>query len=192
MTAQTEALTTYAIDPMHSTAEFSVKHMMVSTVKGRFGNLSGAIHIDEDRPAESWVEASIDAAGVDTGVDMRDADLRSANFLDVATYPKIEFRSTGVEQVDDDRWRVRGDLTIHGVTREVVLETEFEGRGPDLEGKHRVGFSAQAAFSRRDFGLTYNPLLETGGMVVGDNVKVALHIEAVEEDGHIHLRRDGQ
>jgi polyisoprenoid-binding protein YceI len=189
MTTLTET-GTYTIDPTHSTAEFAVKHLMVSTVKGRFRQLGGILHIDEDTPQRSWVEAWIDAASVDTGVDMRDDDLRSENFLGAAAFPRLFFKSASVESLEGDTWRVRGDLTIRGVTRPVVLETEFEGRGPDFEGKERIGFTAQTTLSRRDFGLTYNPVLETGGVVVGDNIKVTLHIEAQREDSHVHIKRE--
>jgi polyisoprenoid-binding protein YceI len=154
---------------------------MVSTVKGRFRDVDGAVFIDEESPERSHVEATIGTASVDTGVEMRDEDLRSANFFDVEHYPSITFRSTGVEKVDDEHWRVRGDLTIRDTTREVVLDTEFEGRGPDFEGKTRIGFSAETSINRKDFGLNYNPVLETGGIVVGDKVKIAIHIEAVQQ-----------
>jgi polyisoprenoid-binding protein YceI len=173
---------TYAIDPIHSTAEFSVKHMMVSTVKGRFLELEGAIHLDESEPARSWVEASINTASVDTGVEMRDNDLRSDNFFAADRFPKITFRSKRVEAIDGETWNVVGDLTIRDVTREVILKTELEGRGPDFQGVERIGFTAETSFNRSDFGLTYNAVLETGGLVVGDKVKVALNIEAIRQD----------
>jgi polyisoprenoid-binding protein YceI len=191
MTTMTET-STYTIDPVHSTAEFAVKHLMIATVKGRFRQLGGLIHIDEDVPQRSWVEAWIDAASVDTGIDMRDEDLRSENFLGATAFPRLSFKSTAVESLAEDTWRVHGDLTIREVTRPVVLETEFEGRGPDAEGKQRLGFTAHTTLSRRDFGLTYNPVLETGGVVVGDNIKVTLYVEAQREDSHLHVPRESK
>jgi len=176
------AVNTYAIDAMHSTAEFSVKHLMVSTVKGRFKQLDGKIYLDEPEPSRSSVEATIDVASVDTGVEMRDNDLRSDNFFAADRFPTIRFESKSVERVDDDTWRVRGDLTIRDVTREVVLDTEFEGRGKGFQGEERLGFTAQTTLNRHDFGLNYNAVLETGGVVVGDKVKITLHIEAVKQD----------
>jgi polyisoprenoid-binding protein YceI len=179
VTTETTAATAFAIDPAHSSAEFAVKHMMIATVRGRFRDLEGAIHLDDADPTRSSVEASIDAASVNTDVDMRDNHLRSDDFLAVERFPRILFRSTAVEpQRDDDRWLVHGDLTIRGVTHPVTLDAELEGRGTGFEGEDRVGFTAHTTLSRKDFGLEYNQALETGGMVVGDKVKVTLHIEA--------------
>jgi polyisoprenoid-binding protein YceI len=174
-------IATYAIDSSHSSAEFSVKHMMISTVKGTFREIEGTIKIDEEAPERSSVEAAISTASVDTGVGMRDDDLRSENFFYVAQYPRITFRSTSVEPVDGDTWRVKGDLTIRDVTREVVLDTEFGGKVSDPWGAERIGFTAETSINRKDFGLNYNAVLETGGVVVGDKVKITLHIEAVRQ-----------
>jgi polyisoprenoid-binding protein YceI len=181
MTAQPTTLnaTTYAIDAIHSSAEFSLKHMMIATVRGRFRSLEGTIHIDEQDPARSRVEATIETASVDTGVEARDNDLRSENFFATERFPAMHFRSTRIEPVDGERWLVAGELTIRDVTREVVLETTLEGRGTGFEGEDRIGFSAQTSLSRKDFGLSYNPILESGGVVVGDRVRVTLDIEAV-------------
>ena len=180
MTTDT-ATTTYAIDAGHSSAEFSVKHMMISTVKGVFRDVQGAINIDEAAPERSQVEATIATASVETGVGLRDDDLRSDNFFNAEQYPQISFRSTAVEPVDGDTWRVKGDLTIRDVTREVVLDTEFGGKAADPWGSERIGFTAETSVNRRDFGLNYNAVLETGGVVVGDKVKITLHIEAVRQ-----------
>jgi polyisoprenoid-binding protein YceI len=176
------AVNTYSIDAMHSTADFSVKHLMVSTVKGRFKQLEGTVYLDDADPSRSSVEATIDVASVDTGVEMRDNDLRSENFFAADRFPTIRFVSSGVKRVDNGNWRVRGDLTIRDVTREVVLDTEFEGRGKGFQGEERLGFTAQTTLNRHDFSLSYNAVLETGGVVVGDKVKVTLHIEAVKQD----------
>jgi polyisoprenoid-binding protein YceI len=181
VTTQT-AVSTWSIDASHSIAEFAVKHMMVSTVKGRFGSLEGTLHIDEANPTASSVTASIDVASIDTHEPQRDAHLRSDDFFNADQYPAITFRSTRIERVNDERWKVHGDLTIRDVTQPVTLDTEFDGQGADFEGKQRAGFTAETQLSRKEFGLKWNALLETGGAVVGDRVKVTLHIEAVRED----------
>ncbi|MGH2530779.1 MAG: YceI family protein [Thermomicrobiales bacterium] len=175
--------TVYAIDPAHSLVEFSVKHMMFTTVKGRFADVSGRIAADEQNPANSSVEVTIDAASVDTRQEQRDAHLRSADFFDTETYPTITFRSTRVEPTGSDELKVYGDLTIHGVTREVALDTTFNGRGVNPWGAQVVGYSAATQINRKDFGLTYNAALETGGVLVGDTVKIALEIEATPPTG---------
>lgn len=179
MTTQTTASTaTYTIDPAHSAVEFAVKHMMVASTRGRFTDFEGAIHLDEADPTRSSVEAVIRTASVDTGVEFRDNDLRSDNFFDAERYPEMRFRSTSVEPGKDGRWLVHGDLTIRDVTRPVILDTELEGRGAGFEGEDRIGFTATTAIDRKDFGLNYNALLETGGLVVGDRVRITLTIEA--------------
>ena len=181
MTTQT-AVGTWTIDGAHSIAEFAVKHMMVSTVKGRFRTLRGTIELDEQEPERSSVEAEIETASIDTGVEQRDAHLRSDDFFSAERFPLITFRSTRVERVEDDRWRVTGDLTIRGVTREVVLDTEFEGDGIDAYGQRRAAFTATTSINRRDFGLNWNGVIEAGGVVVQDRVKITLHIAAVRND----------
>ncbi len=170
---------TWTIDPAHSEASFAVKHLMISTVKGNFRNISGTISLDESNPAASHVEAEIDAASIDTRQEQRDAHLRSADFFDVATYPALTFRSTKVEAIAEGRFRVAGDLTIRDVTKPVVLDVEETGRGKDPWGGERVGYSATTKFDRSDFGLTWNQALETGGFVVGDEIKVTLDVQAV-------------
>ena len=182
MTTTQTRTSTWTIDPVHSVAEFAVKHMMVSTVKGHFKSMEGTLHIDEANPGASWVAASIDVASIDTGVADRDAHLRSDDFFNAERFPKMTFRSTRVEQVDDTHWRVIGDLTIRDVTREVVLETEYEGQIRDAFGKQRAAFNAETTLNRRAFGLNWNGLIETGGVIVGDRVRVTLNIAAVRED----------
>jgi len=177
MTVQTA--TTFTIDPVHSTVEFAVKHMMIATVRGRFGEFEGTIRFDDEDPARSSVQAVIQSSSVDSGVAMRDDDLRSPNFLDAERYPLIRFASTAVERLDKARWRVTGDLTLRDVTREVVLDTEFEGRGPGMEGEERIGFTAHTSINRKDYGLAYNAVVETGGLVVSDTVRITLHVEGV-------------
>jgi len=180
-TAQT-AVSTWTIDPVHSIAEFAVKHMMVSTVKGRFRSMEGSLRIDEADPSASSVSASIDVASIDTAEPQRDDHLRSDDFFNAEKYPHITFRSTRMERVDDTNWKVIGDLTIRDVTREVVLDTEYAGQITDPWGKRRAGFDAQTSISRKEFDVKYNSLIETGGVVLGDNVRIDLHIEAVRQE----------
>ena len=172
--------TTYTIDPAHSSAHFTVRHMMITNVRGSFKKVSGTIAVDSADLAASKVEAAIDAASISTNEDQRDQHLRSADFLDVEKYPQIAFRSTRVERTGDEEAKVTGDLTIHGVTRPVVLTVE----GPTPESKDpwgnlRVGFSARTKIKRSDFGLTWNAALEAGGVLVGDELKIDIEISAI-------------
>ena len=173
------ATQTWAIDAAHSEAGFAVKHLMISTVKGRFGNVTGTIVLDEANPSASTVDATIDVATIDTRQEQRDAHLRSADFFDVDTFPAIRFRSTAVEAVSDGEYRVTGDLTIRDVTKPVVLHVEETGRARDPWGGDRVGFTAETKIERSDFGLTWNQVLEAGGVAVGNDVKISLDIEAI-------------
>jgi polyisoprenoid-binding protein YceI len=171
---------TWNIDPTHSTAEFAVKHMMVSTVKGRFKGVSGSVSLNEAEPARSTVEAAIDVASVDTGAEQRDAHLRSDDFFNAARFPQITFRSTRIAGKADD-WKLEGDLTIRDVTRPVVLDVEFEGRAPDAYGGERAGFIATTKIRRSDFGVNWNALSEAGGVAVSDTLKITLTIEVVRQ-----------
>jgi polyisoprenoid-binding protein YceI len=168
----------YAIDPLHSIVEFAVKHMTVSTVKGRFLGIEGWLHIDEGVPASSWVDVRIKAAGVDTGIKERDDHLRSADFLNASLYPDLHFRSTKVERVDSEgvRWKIHGDMTIRGITRSIILDATVEGRMVDVDFQERIGFSAEAVLNRRDFGINWNGFM--GRYLVGDEVRVAINLEA--------------
>jgi polyisoprenoid-binding protein YceI len=168
------------LDTVHSHVGFSVRHLMISKVNGHFKVWSGTLVTDEANPANSSVEVEIDAASIDTREEKRDEHLRSADFLDAAKYPKITFKSTKVAKADDDRYNVTGTLTIHGVSKEVVLDTEFAGRQKDPWGGERSGFSAKTTINRQDFGLTFNMPLEGGGVMVGDKVTITLEIEAVK------------
>ena len=183
MTLQTQPRTvsTWQIDPAHSHVEFAVRHMMVSTVKGRFAVRSGAIQLDEADLTRSSVEVIIDAASIDTGEPQRDAHLRSRDFLDVEAFPTITYRSRRVEPLEGGRFRVIGDLTIRDVTREVALDTIMAGRMRDPWGNERTGFSATTAINRKDFGLQWNDALEGGGILVGDEVKISIEVEAVRQ-----------
>lgn len=168
------------IDVSHSAIQFSVRHMMLSKVHGRFGSWSGRFELDEQAPDRSVVEVTIDAASIDTREPKRDEHLRSADFFAVADHPTLRFRSTAVRRADDG-YLVDGDLTIRGVTRPVTLTVEDTGRAKDPWGGERAGFAARATLSRKDFGLTWNALLETGGVVVGDKIEIAIDVQAVRE-----------
>jgi polyisoprenoid-binding protein YceI len=168
---------TWNIDTAHSSAQFSVRHMMVATVRGEFTSTKGTVRWDGKNLATAVVEATIDAATIGTREPKRDAHLRSADFFDVERYPALTFKSTKVEPIGPGKLRMTGDLTIRGVTRSVVFDVE----GPteaikDNRGNQRVGASATATINRKDFGLTWNAALETGGVVVSDEVKIILDV----------------
>ncbi|HEX9843599.1 MAG TPA: YceI family protein [bacterium] len=180
-TAQRTATSTWTVDKAHSSVEFAVKHMMVSTVHGRFRDFQGTIYIDEEQPQNSQVEAWADVASIDTGIADRDAHLRSDDFFNAERFPRITFRSKRVEFDGSRKFRLVGDLTIRDVTREVVLDGEFDGRIVDPWGNERAGFSAEASISRKEFGVRWNQALEAGGVIVGDSVKIILQVEAVKQ-----------
>jgi polyisoprenoid-binding protein YceI len=181
--AQTGATTrsVWEIDPKHTTLEFAVKHMMFATVKGRFSGVKGTIEIDEADPTRSSVEAEIDARTIDTREEQRDIHLRSADFFDVDRYPVICFKSIRVERVGDRQARVYGDLTLREVTRPIVLETTFLGRGKNPWGQEVAAFHAETTINRKDFGLHWNAPLEAGGFLVGDEVRVEVEVEAIRK-----------
>jgi polyisoprenoid-binding protein YceI len=168
---------TWVIDPVHSEVAFSVRHLMVSKVKGNFRLFEGAITISQDA-LQSKVEATIDATSVDTGEPNRDNHLRSQDFFHVENHPKITFVSTSVTP-RGEIFDLTGDLTVHGVTRPVTLALEFNGVGPDPWGGTRAGFTAETEISRKDFGVDFDMPLDGGGVVVGDKIKITLEIEAV-------------
>jgi len=168
---------TWHIDPSHSTIGFSVKHMMIATVRGRFDRFEGAVDVAED--GEIHATGVIETASIDTGEQKRDEHLRSADFFDAATYPEITFQSTSVEPLGGRRLRIVGDLTIHGATREVVLEGEVLGHGSDPWGNERLALELRGEVSRKDYGMTWNQALETGGVLVGDRIKIALDLSTV-------------
>ncbi len=168
------------IDVGHSAIHFWVRHMVISKVHGRFARWSGAIQLDPHDLTRSSVEVAIDTASIDTQVADRDAHLRSADFLDAAKYPQLTFRSKRIEKAGAG-YRVVGDLTLHGVMREVTLDAEFAGTGKDPWGNERAGFSAKTSLDRRDFGLVWNAALETGGVLVGEKVEIAIELEAVKK-----------
>jgi polyisoprenoid-binding protein YceI len=171
----------WAFDVVHSSINFTVRHMVVSKVRGRFEKFDGTLAMDEKDPSGGRVEVVIDAASIATGVDQRDGHLRSADFFDVEHFPTITFKSTRVEKAGAGALKVAGDLTMHGVTRPVVLDVDYAGSANDPWGGVRAGFSARASLDRKDFGLTYNQLLETGSVVVGETVEIAIEAEMVKQ-----------
>lgn len=175
----TGARTAWKLDPAHTLVEFSAKHMMITTVKGRIVDVEGTIFTDETDPKNSSVEVILKGATIDTRNDQRDQHLRSGDFLNVEKFPEITFRSTRVAG-DKQSFKLTGDLTIRDVTREVTLDVEFEGRNKDPWGGERVGFSATGKIDRRDFGLIWNLALETGGVLVGNDIKVNVEAQAVK------------
>jgi polyisoprenoid-binding protein YceI len=168
------------IDATHSGLNFSVRHMVVSKVRGRFAKYAGSLDLDDDDLTRSVAEVTIEASSIDTGMPDRDAHLRSADFFDVEKFPVLRFRSKRIEQLSEDRFHVIGDLTIRDVTREVALAVEYGGRAKDPWGNERAGFIARTSLDRKDFGLRWNQLLEAGGVVLGDRVDIELDIQAVK------------
>jgi polyisoprenoid-binding protein YceI len=167
------------LDTAHSGINFSVRHMVVSKVRGRFTKFNGTVSLDEGDLTRSTVEATVDASSIDTGTAQRDDHLRSADFFDVERFPELRFRSTRIEKLGGDRYRLVGDLTIRDVTRPIELDAEYGGRGKDPWGNERVGFTARASLDRKDFGLKWNQVLETGGVLVSDRVDIELEVQAV-------------
>jgi polyisoprenoid-binding protein YceI len=172
---------TWNIDPVHSVVEFKVRHMMISNVKGQFSKITGTLTLDEAHPENSKVETSIDVTSIDTRDAQRDAHLKSADFLDAEKFPTITFKSTSVKPAGAGRGTVEGDLTIHGVTRKVALDVEGPtAPGKDPWGNTRVAVTATTKISRKDYGLIWNASLETGGVLVGDEVTITLDVQFVK------------
>ena len=181
-TATDTTTSTWNIDPAHSAIEFAAKHMMITTVKGRLADARGTLTIDEATPARSSAQVEFDAKSLDTRSDQRDQHLRSGDFLDVEQFPTIRFASRRIEgatATPGAEFRVVGDLTIRGVTKEVVLDATYEGRGRDPWGGERVSFSADTKIDRREFGLVWNAALETGGVLVSNDIKIHIEVQAV-------------
>lgn len=167
-------------DPGHSAADFSARHMMITTVRGGFRNVSGVLEFDPDQPENAYVEAVIETKEMtSTGNQQRDEHLRSADFLDVENYPTITFKSTKVVPTGEGTAKITGDLTVHGVTREVVIDAEFLGQVQSPFGDTRVGFSGRTKINREEFGLSWNMALETGGFLVGKDITITLDVEAI-------------
>jgi polyisoprenoid-binding protein YceI len=168
------------IDSAHSEVTFSIRHMMISNVRGQFKKFSGNINIDETNPANSSVDVTIEVASIDTRDEKRDGHLVSADFFDAATYPSITFKSTGITVTSANTGVIHGDLTIKGVTKPVALETTFSGKAKSPWGTTSAGFTATAKVNRTEFGLTWNAALETGGVLVGEDITVNIELEAVQ------------
>lgn len=170
----------WRIDPLHSLAQFSVRHMMISTVRGQLGGVRGTVKYDPKNPAAATVDATIDCSTINTGEPKRDNDLKGEEFFDVKKYPVMKFKSTRVEVVAPGRLKLTGDLTINAITKQVVLDLEGP-TGPirDTQGREKLGASATTKISRKEFGILYNPVLETGGVAVSDEVSIVLDIELI-------------
>ena len=171
--------TAWKLDPAHTLVEFSAKHLMITTVRGRIAEVEGTIYTDESNPENSSVEAILKGASIDTRNEQRDQHLRSGDFLNAEEFPEITFRSKRIDG-DAKRFKLTGDLTIRGTTREVTLDVEYGGRARDPWGGERVGFSATGKLDRREFGLVWNQALETGGVVVGNEIRINIEAEAVK------------
>ncbi|HEX6307121.1 MAG TPA: YceI family protein [Longimicrobiales bacterium] len=171
--------TTWRLDPDHTQVGFAVRHMMFATVKGQFGTVSGELRLNEQDPAASAINVKIEAASIDTRSEQRDAHLRSGDFLDAENHPQLTFVARGIQPIGGTRFRITGDLTIRGVTREVVLDAEENGRGKDPWGQEKLGFTATTSIDRKDFGLTWNQALEAGGVLVSDEVKIHIDGQAI-------------
>jgi polyisoprenoid-binding protein YceI len=168
----------WELDPAHTAVQFAIRHLMVSTVRGRFDDVKGTVTLDEADPTKSSVAATIEAASIDTGNAKRDAHLREPDFLDVARYPQITFTSKRVAAAGENRWKVTGDLTLHGVTKEVVLDVEGSPKPTsDGRGNPKLGGIATTKIKRSDFGVTWNKPLDMGGVVLGDELNVTIDVE---------------
>jgi polyisoprenoid-binding protein YceI len=179
--APQSSTSTWKIDPVHTSAEFKVRHMMITNVKGQFTGINGEITLDETDLTKSRVEATIEAASINTRESDRDTHLRSADFLDVEKFPRLNFVSTGISRAGEGELEVEGDLTIHGVTKRIAFIVEGPTQAEkDPWGNTRIGLSAHTKINRKDFGLTWNATLETGGVLVGDEVTITLDVEAVK------------
>lgn len=170
----------YTIDPAHSSIGFTVRHAMVTNVRGTFGEHQGTLHLDGTDPSRSTAAIDVTIASVDTGIADRDAHLRGTDFFDADNFPQMTFRSTAAERVGGDRYRITGDLTIKDVTRPLTIDLEFHGAATDVYGAERVGFEGSTEILRSDWGLTWNAALEAGGVMVSDKVKLTFDISAVK------------
>jgi polyisoprenoid-binding protein YceI len=180
-TAAPGTVTTWKLDPAHSLAEFKVKHMMISNVKGRFTGLSGTLSLDETDYTHSTVEASIDVATINTGDDQRDGHLKTAEFFDAEKFPAITFKSTNIDSKGGADYEVTGDFTLHGVTKPVIFRVEDVSKpSKDPYGNQRIGLSATTKINRKDFGLSWNAALETGGVLVGEEVTISLEVQFIK------------
>ena len=177
----TAGTTTWTVDAAHSNVEFAVKHLMISTVKGRFGDVKGSVTYNESNPAQSSVEIEVGIHSIDTRAEQRDAHLRSPDFFDAEQFPTMKFVSKRIDGDINGEFKLVGDLTIRDVTREVTLDAEFHGREKDPWGGERMGFEAKGKLNRKEYGLNWNQVLESGGWLVGDDIKLAIEVELVKQ-----------
>ena len=180
-TTTPSGVTTWSIDASHTEVGFAVRHLMISTVRGRFAGVAGSVSLDEGNPRNSRLDVTIDVNSIDTRQEQRDAHLRSSDFFDVAQFPTMRFVGSKIEGDITGDFTVGGELTIRGVTRPITLEATSEGRGPDPWGSERAGFSAKAKINRQEFGLTWNQALEAGGVLVGEEIKISIDVELVRQ-----------
>jgi len=171
--------TEWTLDPAHTHVEFAVRHLMIATVKGKFTGLTGAVSMEADRPETARVQVRVDATSITTGNEQRDGHLRSGDFLDAGQFPALTFQSTGVERLGDDDYRLTGELTIKDITRPVELRVRREGMAKDPWGNHRAGYTVTGKINRSDFGITWNQAIETGGVLVGDEVRISIEAELI-------------
>jgi polyisoprenoid-binding protein YceI len=184
ITASPAFSATWEIDPAHTTIQFSVRHMMVSNVRGQFGKFSGHVEGDETKPADARIEATIQTASIDTANEKRDEHLRSPDFLDAAKFPTITFKSKRIEKTGDAKWKVTGDLTLHGVTKEVVLDlSDVTSPIKDPMGNLRAGAEARTTINRQDFGISFNKTLDGGGVMVGNEISISIDVEVTRKGG---------
>jgi len=176
--AAAPTVVTWKIDPAHTTVEFSAKHLMITTVKGRFTEIEGSITVNGDSPEAASVEVTMQAASIDTRTEQRDQHLRSADFLDAEKYPTITFKSTKIAG-SKEQFKLTGNLTIHGTTRPVTLDVTHEGEAKDPWGGQRIGFSATGKIDRREYGLVWNQALETGALLVSNDIKIQIDAQAI-------------
>ncbi|MFJ7676695.1 YceI family protein [Peribacillus sp. NPDC046944] len=175
------AKTKWIVDPTHSAIEFSVKHMMIAKVKGSFNKFDANISADPTDLTTAEIDFTVDLSSIDTRNTDRDNHLRSADFFDVEKNPELIFKATDIKKTDDDEYAVTGDVTLHGVTKEETFVMTFEGQGKDPWGTEKAGFSGKGKVKRSDYGLTYNAALETGGVLIGDQITISIDIEAARE-----------
>ena len=181
MATETVTATTWAIDPTHSEVQFKVKHLVISTVTGSFGQFEGQVETVGDDFTDAKITFSADIDSISTGVEQRDGHLKSADFFDAEQFPKLTFTSTSVTKTGDDTYNVVGDLTMHGVTKSVPLKVEYGGQMQDFYGQTKAGFEISGTLKRKEFGLTWDGVTEAGGVVVSDDVKLVMNIQVVKQ-----------
>jgi polyisoprenoid-binding protein YceI len=180
-TPTTATATTWSVDPAHSNVEFAVKHLMISTVKGRFGDVKGSVQYNDADPKQSRVDIEIGVGSIDTRSEQRDGHLRSPDFFDVERFPTMRFTSKRIDGDPNGQFKLVGDLTIRDTTREVTLDAEFQGRNRDPWGGERMGFEAKGKVNRKDYGLNWNQALEAGGWLLGDDIKMSIEVQLVKQ-----------